>query len=149
VPSFWLVTLVAAVFTLSLQTAGGNNDWPSVKTGIWEESGTRVFPGGKTITASGVKVQSCGAPEGIFMSWAGSDHAELEKAGCSYESRRTAEKTWKIVTECELRKVGTSRGVSTVTLRSDSEFETDREFREGARVYRLHLTARRVGDCPQ
>ena len=81
------------------------------------------------------------------MSWAGSDHAELEKAGCSYESRRTAEKTWKIVTECELRKVGTSRGVTVVTLRNDNEFETASEFREGARVYRLSLVVRRVGDC--
>ena len=140
---------VMLLFAVNFELASDQNEWPPVRPGIWEESGTRTLPNGKSTTVSGVRIQSCGAPEAIFMSWAGSSHAVLEEAGCSYEARHTAEKTWRIVTECDLRGVGRSRGESIVTLRSDSEFESVREFREGQQLYRLHLVARRMADCPK
>lgn len=150
----WSLACCALLFVVASpsvqsQSASTKNEWPPVRAGIWEESGVRTLPNGKVKKAAGVKVRSCGTPEAIFMSWAGSSNSVIEEAGCSYKSRRTGEQSWKVITECDIRGVGKSKGTSIVTLRNDSEFETDREFHEGQRVYRLHVQARRVADCPK
>jgi len=153
-PRIWTLACCALLFvaaspSLHSQSASSKNEWPPVRTGIWEESGVRTLPNGEVKKASGVKINACGSPEAIFMSWAGSRDSVIEEAGCSYESHRTGEQTWQVITECDLRGLGKSKGTSTVKLKNDSEFETDREFHEGQRVYRLHVEARRVADCPK
>jgi hypothetical protein len=144
--------LLALALTVLFLDSGHNpaeNEWPSIRTGIWEESGSRTLPSGKTITGSGIKIQSCSDPEAIFKSWAGSGKAVFEQAGCEYTSRRTGTDTWEITTQCNLRNIGWSSGKSSVKLKGDSEFETEREFKEGPSIYRASIKARRVADCPQ
>jgi len=125
------------------------NDWPHVRTGIWEESGTRMLPSGKKTEATGIKIRLCGEPESIFKSWAGSSHAKIEKSGCAYISKRTSENTWEIIADCDLRTFGRSMGKSTVTLKNDMEFESFRQFKEGNQTYTVHLFAKRIAECPK
>jgi hypothetical protein len=153
-PHIWSLTcyallIVVASRSVKSQSVSTKNEWPPVRAGIWEESGVRTLPNGKVKKAAGVKIRSCEAPQAIFMSWAGSSNSVIEESGCSYESRRTGEQSWKVITECDIRDVGKSKGTSSVTLRNDSEFETDREFHEGQRIYKLHVQARRIADCPK
>jgi hypothetical protein len=142
-----LTRSVIFVFFANTASAAEQDDWPPVRPGVWEESGTRTLPNGHSFKASGVRVLSCDAPESVFLPWSGSSNAVLEKEGCSYTSRRTAENTWRVVTECRLRGVKQARGESTIILRGSDEFESDRVFHEDNLLFRLHVVARRLGDC--
>lgn len=141
VPS--LVLLVAAGTIPAQPTA--NQQWPPLKPGTWQLATTWDRAGAKPRSRKET-ASACHDPAGLLQAYWGT--GIVERAGCRFQSTRVTDAAFKVVSECIVRKVGTARSESTVTLTGDTMFSLQVRHVEGKRVTTLHQTGRWLASCP-
>ncbi len=79
------------------------------------------------------------------MFWGYGGAKEVGMGGCSFQSKKVSEDTYRIVAKCDVRGGGESETL--VTIKSAEEFEAKVTTREGHKVIRSLESGRRVADC--
>jgi hypothetical protein len=79
------------------------------------------------------------------MFWGYWGTREVGIGGCSFDSRKISQDTYRIVTKCDVRGGGESESI--LTMKSADEFELTVTTKEGGKVFRGQETGHRVGEC--
>jgi hypothetical protein len=118
--------------------------WPPVKPGVWHLTGKRTTSKGKPKSWDD-KRTFCQDSGWIFRDYWGDGKIDL--AGCRWQSDKVGPNTFKVVTECRIRGVASSKSESTVTVRGDDSFEMETRLVEGRRSYSSSQTGRWLSSC--
>lgn len=120
------------------------NQWPDIRPGLWNLTGTRTDENGRVEPLSGHS-RRCEDARWLFQKYWG--RGKLDKAGCRYVSRKVSEEVFSIDTECTVRRLGRSSASTTVKTLGNGAFELLGELREGKRKYRIVQTGKWVSSC--
>ena len=118
--------------------------WPSVERGVWDLSATRTLAGGKTLQWR-ENARHCNDPTELFRGYWGP--GVLDRAGCRYRSLEIRPGTFKVTSECMVRKAGLATSEATVVVTDSKTFTMKISVTEGKRRYGGTQEGRRTSSC--
>ena len=118
------------------------SEWPPLRLGVWERVSKKTLPSGKPKTWTQSR-PVCHDTRVMFWGYWGAK--EVGIGGCSFQSRKMSQNTYRIVAKCDVRGGGESETL--LTMKSMDEFESKVTTKEGGKVMQGWETGRRIGDC--
>ena len=117
------------------------DDWPALRTGMWEFNRTIESPGAPD-KARTVQTKKCTSPSEDMKK----QNEMLTKGGCKLSPVTRAGNTYTYSATCKLQgSAGTSKSVLAVETDSAYTIRVESDF--GGEPTRELLRARRIGDC--
>jgi hypothetical protein len=101
--------------------------WPQISPGVWHVSAKRTLANGKVEHWERTS-KHCEDPTILFKGYWGK--ANLDKAGCQFESKEMSSGTYRISSECLLANGGKSVGVANVVLDGNKRFHLTAQVTE-------------------
>jgi hypothetical protein len=137
VPASFIMVLAATIVT----GPAAADDWPALRTGMWEFSRTIETPGtpGKPQI---FQTRKCTNPSDDMKK----QNEMLTKGGCKFSAVTRSGNTYTYSAVCKL-KVASGTSKSVLTVESDSAYMIRIESDFGGEQTRELLRARRLGDC--
>lgn len=133
----------AAPSNLAADAEAAAQEWPQIQSGVWQIEGTLKQANGR-LRHWTEKTKQCQDPTVLFQGHRG---RAAGKHGCTFQSTKVSGSEFKVIAECMVPKKGLATSESTVTVKSDKEFEMQIHLHTQKKDARTSQTGRWVSAC--
>jgi len=123
--------------------AAAAQEWPQIQSGVWQIEGTLKQANGRHRHWT-EKTKQCEDPTVLFQGHRG---RTAGKHGCTFQSTKVSGSEFKVTAECMVPKKGLATSESTVTVKSEKEFEMQIHLHTQKKDARTSQTGRWVSAC--